>query len=110
MSRADRVRSLLKREIAAILQTKVNDSRLGFVSITDIELSKDMAYVKVFYSVFGSEKEKEKTKAALTSAAPFIRSELGKVIRLQQTPELRFIPDDSLERGVNLVNKIDNLF
>ena len=108
--RNERVRKTLMKEIADIIQRELKDSRIhGVVSITDIEMAHDNSYAKVYYSVFASEQDKEQTIKAITDNTPKIRYEVGKRIRLRVTPELRFIPDDSLERGANvteLINKI----
>ena len=108
--RNERVRKTLMKEIADIIQKELKDSRIhGVVSITDIEMSHDNSYAKVYYSVFAPDKEKELTIKAISENTPKIRFEVGKRIRLRLTPELRFIPDDSLERGSNvtqLINKI----
>ena len=98
------------KEIADILQREIRDSRIsGVVSIMDVEVSQDNSYAKVFYSVFGNEEQKQKTKEALEQNTAKIRYEVGKRIRLRLTPELRFIFDDSMERGTKiteLINKI----
>ena len=108
--RNERVRKTLMKEIADIIQKELKDSRIhGIVSITDIEIAHDNSFAKVFYSVFASEEDKKITINAITENTPKIRYEVGKRIRLRLTPELRFIPDDSLERGANvtaIINKI----
>lgn len=108
--RNERVRKTLMKEIADILQKELRDSRIhGVVSITDIEISHDNSFAKVYYSVLASENEKANTIKAITDNTSKIRYEVGKRIRLRVTPELRFIPDDSLERGshvTDLINKI----
>ena len=108
--RNERVRKTLMKEIADIIQKELKDSRIhGIVSITDIEIAHDNSFAKVYYSVFASEEEKQTTINAITENTAKIRYEVGKRIRLRLTPELRFIPDDSLERGSNvtaLINKI----
>lgn len=109
--RNERVRKALMKEIADILQKDIRDSRIsGLVSIMDVEVSHDNSYAKVYYSIFGGDEEaKEKTKEAIQQHAPKIRHEVGKRIRLRLTPELRFIFDDSIERGTKvteLLNKI----
>ena len=108
--RNERVRKTLMKEIADIIQKELKDSRIhGIVSITDIEIAHDNSFAKVYYSVFASDEEKQTTINAITENTAKIRYEVGKRIRLRLTPELRFIPDDSLERGANvtaLINKI----
>ncbi len=96
--RSERIREEFKREISDILR-KMKDPRIGFVSVTDVELSRDLRHAKVFVSIFGDEAEKENTLAALLHAQGFIRSELGRRIRLRHTPEITFRLDDSIERG-----------
>ena len=108
--RNERVRKTLMKEIADIIQKELKDSRIhGIVSITDIEIAHDNSFAKVFYSVFASDAEKQTTIKAITDNTSKIRYEVGKRVRLRLTPELRFIPDDSLERGSNvtqIINKI----
>lgn len=105
--RNERVRKTLMKEIADILQKDVKTA--GMVSVMDVEVSHDNSYAKVFYSVFGTDEQKEKTKEQIEHHTPKIRYEIGKRIRLRLTPELRFIFDDSIERGskvTDLINKI----
>jgi ribosome-binding factor A len=109
-SRGERIRKTLMKEISDIIQRHVKDPRIsGIVSVTDIDLSNDYGYAKIYVSVYGTEEQKESTIEALQDSAPRIRSEVGKRIRLRHTPELEFIRDDSLERGsriTELINKI----
>lgn len=108
--RNERVRKTLMKEIADIIQKELKDSRIqGIVSITDIEIAHDNSFAKVYYSVFAADEAKKQTIQAITDNTPKIRYEVGKRIRLRLTPELRFIPDNSLERGANvteIINKI----
>lgn len=108
--RNERVRKTLMKEIADILQKEIRDPRIsGVVSILDVEVSHDNSYAKVYYSVFGNEEQKEKTIEAMTQNTPKIRHEIGKRIRLRLTPELRFIYDDSIERGSKVSEIIDKI-
>lgn len=105
--RNERVRKTLMKEIADILQKDVKTP--GMTSILDVEVAHDNSFAKIFYSVFGSEEQKEKTKEIIEKSTPKIRFEIGKRIRLRLTPELRFIYDDSIEKGSkvqDLINKI----
>ncbi len=108
--RNERVRKTLMKEIADIVQKQLKDSGIqGIVSITDMEIAHDYSYAKVYYSVFAPEKEKGNTIKAIEANTSKVRYEVGKRIRLRLTPELKFIPDNSLERGSNvtqLINKI----
>ena len=109
MVRVNRLASVLRSEISSILSKKINDSRIGFISITEIDVSKDMTQATVYYSQLGSEGDKLKTKKGLQSATPFIQSELFSVIKTQTVPKIHFRFDPSVERGVDLVNKLNNL-
>jgi ribosome-binding factor A len=104
--RTRRVADLLKQEVASLLQKEVKDPRVGFITITDAEVSPDLKVAKVFYTVFGDEKVRESTAKGLESARPFIRREIGKVLQTKSTPELRFIYDESVERGLKLEDLI----
>lgn len=109
-SRVDRIRKALIKEISDIIQRHVKDPRIsGIVSVTDIDLSSDYKYAKVYVSVYGTEEQKEQTMESLQDCSPYIRSEVGKRIRLRHTPELEFRIDDSLERGTRITDLIDKI-
>jgi len=109
-SRADRVRKTLMKELSDILHRGVKDPRIeGVVSITDIELPSDFSLAKIYVSIYGSEEHQTQVMEALAENAPKMRKEIGRRIRLRNTPELRFYLDNSLERGshiTDLINKI----
>lgn len=109
--RNERVRKALMKEIADILQREIKDSRIsGVVSILDVEVAHDNSFAKVYYSVFGGdEAQKEKTIEAIKQNTPKIRYEVGKRIRLRLTPELRFIYDDSIDRGSKINEIIEKI-
>lgn len=108
--RNERVRKTLMKEISDILFREIKDPRIsGVVSITDVEISHDNSSARVFFSVFGDEKKKADTKAALEINTPRIRHEVGKRVRLRHTPILHFIEDVSLERGVRINKLIDQI-
>ena len=109
MSRKERLESFLKTEISSIIIRTLNDSRIGFISITNVKLSKDHGLASIYYSQIGSEEEREKTRKGLHSARKFIKGELGKELKHIPIPNLKFIFDESIERGVDLVNKINKL-
>ncbi|HTG02084.1 MAG TPA: 30S ribosome-binding factor RbfA [Nitrospirota bacterium] len=99
--RAERVGDQMKEEIADILMRKIKDPRIGFVTVTDVEIADDLRNAKVYVSVYGG--NKDQTLKGLESAAPFIRSELGKRMRLKFSPELLFRFDDTAERGAHVM-------
>jgi len=101
-TRNARLRELFKEEISAILQREMKDPRIGFVSVTDVELSQDLRHAKVFVSVLGDDAAKESTMAGLANAQGFIRTELSRRIRLRYIPEVMFRLDESIERGARV--------
>ncbi len=108
--RNERVRKALMREISDILLKEIKDPNIaGIVSITDVEVSHDNSYAKVFYSVMADENGRNRTEKAISALTPKIRYEIGKRIRLRHTPELRFVFDESLERGLRITKLIDKI-
>ncbi len=101
--RAEKLREFLKEEVSQIIQQELKDPRIGFVSITDVEVSPDLRYARIFVSVLGNDEAKAKTMEGLHSAQRYIRGELGKRMRLRYTPEVSFRLDDSIERGTRIV-------
>lgn len=106
--RNERVRKELMREISEILRMEIR-GLVGVVSITDVEVSHDNSFAKVFYSVYGSEEQKEKSVHIINQNVSKIRYEVGRRIRLRLTPELRFIHDDSIERGSRVNEILDKI-
>ena len=108
--RIQRLNSLLRHEISELLQRQVKDPRLGsFVTVTEVSISPDLKYARIFVSHIGSEEEKQKTLSALASASSFFRRELTRRLKLRRIPELSFQWDDSIERGVHLQQLIDQV-
>ena len=99
--RAARVSDQMKEEIADILMRRIKDPRIGFVTVTDVEVADDLRNAKVFVSIYGG--DKKQTLKGLESAAPFIRSELGKRMRMKFTPELLFRFDGTVEEGAHIM-------
>lgn len=88
-----------------ILGRKLKDPRIGFLTVTDVEVSGDLQIAKVYISVLGDEKKREETLKGLAKAKGYIRSEIGNRIRLRKTPELHFEFDESVDYG----NRIESL-
>ncbi len=103
--RANRVAEQMKKELGDIIGRKLKDPRVGFVTVTDVEVSGDLQQAKVFISVLGDEEKKHETLSGLAKAKGFIRSEIGQRIRLRKTPELFFEFDESIDYG----NRIETL-
>ena len=94
--KADRMDHILMREISNILQFELKNPKLGFVTVTDVEVTGDLRQATIYVSLFGSDEEKKASLQALKHAAGHVRSELGKVLRLRYTPEIAFANDTSL--------------
>jgi ribosome-binding factor A len=100
--RPTRVAHHIQEELGRILARGLKDPRVGFVTITGVELSPDLRYGKVYYSVLGSEEEKQQTAEGLQAASGFLKREVAKALSLRYVPELRFLYDDSAERGARI--------
>lgn len=100
--RAPRVAELIKQEISRLLQHGLKDPRIGFVTVTDVEVTKDLRYANVYVSVLGEEKSKRDSMIGLEQATGFIRREVGKILHLRHTPEITFKVDESVEYGARI--------
>jgi ribosome-binding factor A len=100
--RLDRVNQLIKEEVSNLLQRELKDPRLGFVTVTEVETSKDMRVAKVFVSVLGNEQQWEGSLAALASARGFVRNWLRQHLDLRVTPDVDFRPDRSMEHAARI--------
>ena len=109
--RSDRVAQELKKEVAVSLQREVKDPRIGMVTVSDVEVSRDLAYAKIFVTfLFDNDQEAiVQGMKGLEKASPYIRSLVGKVMRLRIVPELRFIYDESLVEGMRMSNLVSNV-
>ena len=103
--RADRVSDLLKEEISQMLLREVKDPHIGFITITDVEVSKDLQVAKVYYTILGDEKQLRESAQALNRVSRFIKRQLGKRLRMRYIPDIIFRYDHSLEYG----DKIDHI-
>jgi ribosome-binding factor A len=97
--RAARLNEQLKRELSELIRTQVRDPRVGQVTITGVEVAADLGSARVFVRRGGAEDDLRTTLEGLTAAAPFLRSELGRILRIRKIPELRFQKDRSLEHA-----------
>lgn len=100
-ARIDRVKEQVMRELAELVRTGLKDPRAGFITINDVEVTRDYSHATVFYTVLNAD-SREITAAALEHAKGFLRTELAKRIKVFRTPELHFVYDESLERGMNI--------
>jgi ribosome-binding factor A len=101
-TRQERVQELLKTEISDMIRRDLKDPRLGFVTITGAEVTKDMRHAKIFISVMGDQKQKEESLAVLQRASGHIRSEFGKRAFMKIIPEISFRMDTGVEHGMHI--------
>ena len=101
--RPERVAHLMRRELADILENRLRDPRLGsMVSVTDVEVTQDLSFARVYVSTLHAGAERERVLETLNSAAGFVRHELRPRLGLREVPEVRFVFDDSIERGARV--------
>src|SRR5690606_8187555 len=102
-TRSTRVAEQLRREIGTLLRFGVKDPRAQDATVTDVEVSKDVSFARVYFSVLDDDAEKiRKTERALNHAAGFLRRELGQILRMRHVPELRFVYDQSVAQGARM--------
>jgi ribosome-binding factor A len=107
--RSDKVADLIQREISQMLLKSIKDPRIGFVTITKVNVSEDCRFAKVYFSVVGTLTERERSMKGLNSARGFVRKELGRRIRLRYTPEILFQFDPSIEYAIHMGELIQNI-
>lgn len=109
MSRYERVCGALKREVGRIIHDELRDPRMGFATVTRVEMSKDLRFTKIYYSVLGNPEEKKKTADALESANGFIRRILAESLNLKFAPEIVFKEDNSCEYSIRIQEELEKL-
>jgi len=107
--RAGRVGEQIKKELSQLIQSGLKDPRIGFVTVTGVDVTNDLSQAKVYLSVFGDEEQKTGSLKAIEKANGFLRSELGKLIRLRHTPELIFKIDESVAYGSHIEKLLGDL-
>lgn len=100
--RARKVAQHIQEELGRLFSRGVKDPRIGFITLTGVELSPDLRSGKVFYSVLGDEASKKETAQGLKAATPFLKREVAKALALRHVPDLRFVYDESIERGARI--------
>ena len=108
-ARTDRIDQLFRQEIGAILAKDLQDPRIGFVTVTDVETAPDLSTARIWVSIIGQPAERELTMRALQHALPFLRRELGARVRLRRMPELQLRLDDTLQRGTRVLQLLAEL-
>ena len=105
--RNERTSKLIQREISGLLKREVNDPRLSeLISVTEVSLSPDFKYAKIFVSILGNETNKRDMLAGFNTASGFLRRELASRLKMRHVPQLSFHYDDSIERGARLLKLI----
>ena len=107
--RPQRLALQIQHEISLILSRNMKDRRIGFVTVTGVEMSPDLRHVRVFISSMGSDKEKQASLETLEHAAGWIRHELGQRIRMKYLPEILFHADSSQEYGAHIDHLLDEI-
>ncbi len=109
MWRPESVGRQVQEILSELVHKQLKDPRLGFVTLTGVDMTRDLRTARVYISVMGDEAAREETLQALTHAVPYLRRELGRRIRLRLVPELLFAYDDSIERGSRINQLLDGL-
>lgn len=107
--RCERVSGLIQEEVSKIVHEEIKDPRIGFVTVTKVDLSPDLRYTRIFVSIYGDEDVIKKSMEGLKKATPFIRREIGARIKLRYTPEICFKYDETVQKAAhifNLLNKV----
>jgi ribosome-binding factor A len=105
--RPEKLGDLIQRELSHLVQRELRDPRIGMITLTSVDVSPDLSHAKVFFTALSKEHVAEASKG-LARAAGFLRSQLARRIKLYTTPELRFVYDESVERGDHLSRLIDS--
>jgi len=106
--RKERLQQAIKQELSKILLEDMNDERLKFVTITDVELSDDQKYLKVYFSTMPG-KNSEQILQSLERVKGYVSGEVARTLRLRFAPEIKFELDNSIERGVRMVKLLEDL-
>lgn len=109
MSRIEKVSEAIKQEVSKIIHDELRDPRLGFITVMQVEVTKDLQIARIFYSVMGSPGQKLKAGEALESASGFIRRLIGERLNLRLTPEVIFKLDNSVDYSIEIADKIERV-
>ena len=104
-----RIGELIRNHIITLIERKIADPRVAGITVTDVEISEDTRYAKVFWSIIGTDEEREQAGRGLDSAAGWLRHELGQTLRTRHTPQLSFHYDQSLAYGDHMSRVLDEV-
>jgi ribosome-binding factor A len=108
-SRSDRISSQIQKEMAELIRVHVQQPELGMITVSDVEVSRDLAVAKIYVSFLGANLSTGECVRRLAAHGPELRRELGKRLRIRVLPEIRFLYDDSIERGIRMDALLDRL-
>ena len=107
-SRLGKIADQIQKDLAELIRAELKDPRVGMITLTSVEMSSDHHYAKIFFTTLGEEEAIARAEAGLRHASGFLRSELARGLKLRIVPELKFVYDASVERGVRLSKLIDD--
>ena len=108
-ARPERVQEALRQEISRIVQSEIKDPRLGFITITKVDLTDDLRYARIYFSILGEDKEKKLALRGLNNAKGYIKGLLADRIKLRFMPEIAFAIDESLEHARHIYDILDRI-
>ena len=108
-TRQNKIRELLKTEISDILHRELKDPRLGFITVTDVEITGDLQHARVFVSIMGSDAERAENLAVLNRAERFVRQSLGRRITMKFVPEVEFKLDSSVDHAMRMLELLEQI-
>lgn len=106
-ARSARIADQIQRSLAEVIRLELRDPRVGLVTLTGVELSRDQSHAKVFFTILGTAEQAAEAAEGLQRAAGFLRSQLAHRLTTRKVPELHFAFDESVERGVRISQLID---
>ncbi len=107
--RRERVQALIREVVSEMFLRRVKDPRIGFVSIVNVEVTRDLSLAKVFVSVLGNQEDREKTMEGLKSARGLIRSQVAKELGARHAPEILFVLDQGIEHSIKVSKLLDEI-
>lgn len=107
-SRLGRIADQIQKDLAELIRTELKDPRVGMITLTGVEITSDHHHAKIFFTTLGGPESVTKAASGLEHASGFLRSQLAKGLQLRIVPELHFVYDESVERGVRLSKLIDD--
>lgn len=107
--RIERIQELLKEELSDIIHHGLKDPRIGFVTVTGVDVSADLSHAKVYLSVMGGASDKERTMNGIASAAGYVQRMLGSRVTMKSLPRLEFLLDESVDRGFHIMELLQKI-